>query len=74
MILVPPLLLPPLPLGGNRSSSTKADPLKVLDKVQKKSHRQVELLIPVPKAPAEEPKKDEENKENVKPEEKKRRG
>ncbi|XP_010250648.1 PREDICTED: heavy metal-associated isoprenylated plant protein 3-like [Nelumbo nucifera] len=49
----------------------KADPLKVLDRVQKKSHRQVELLTPIPKPPAEESKKDEENKENVKPEEKK---
>ncbi|XP_010259716.1 PREDICTED: heavy metal-associated isoprenylated plant protein 3-like [Nelumbo nucifera] len=47
----------------------KANPLKVLDRVQKKIHRQVELLTPIPKPPAEEPKKDEENKENVKPEE-----
>ncbi|KAJ4974800.1 hypothetical protein NE237_007974 [Protea cynaroides] len=49
----------------------KADPLKVLDRVQRKSHRQVELLSPTPKPPAEDPKKDEGNKENVKPEEKK---
>ncbi|XP_019242324.1 PREDICTED: heavy metal-associated isoprenylated plant protein 7-like [Nicotiana attenuata] len=48
----------------------KADPLKVLERVQKKSHRQVELLSPIPKPPAEEPKKPEE-KEVVKPEEKK---
>ncbi|KAJ8563343.1 hypothetical protein K7X08_031795 [Anisodus acutangulus] len=49
----------------------KADPLKVLERVQKKSHRQVELLSPIPKPPpAEEPKKPEE-KEAVKPEEKK---
>ncbi|XP_059300123.1 heavy metal-associated isoprenylated plant protein 7-like [Lycium ferocissimum] len=49
----------------------KADPLKVLERLQKKSHRQVELLSPVPKPPpAEEPKKPEE-KEAVKPEEKK---
>lgn len=48
----------------------KADPLKVLERVQKKSHRQVELLSPIPKPPVEEPKKPEE-KEVVKPEEKK---
>ncbi|XP_055828014.1 heavy metal-associated isoprenylated plant protein 7-like [Solanum dulcamara] len=48
----------------------KADPLKVLERVQKKSHRKVELLSPIPKPPAEEPKKPEE-KEIVKPEEKK---
>lgn len=51
----------------------KADPLKVLERIQKKSHRQVELLSPIPKPPApaaEEPKKREE-KEAVKPEEKK---
>ncbi|VFQ80638.1 unnamed protein product [Cuscuta campestris] len=37
----------------------KADPIKVLERVQKKSHRQVELLspIPPPPPPAEEPKK-----------------
>ncbi|GER48560.1 heavy metal transport/detoxification superfamily protein, partial [Striga asiatica] len=35
----------------------KADPLKVLDRVQRKSHRQVELISPIPKPPAEEPKK-----------------
>lgn len=48
----------------------KADPLKVLGRVQKKTHRQVELLSPIPKPPAEEPKKPEE-KEPPKPEEKK---
>lgn len=50
----------------------KADPLKVLERIQKKSHRQVELLSPIPKPPppAEEPKKPEE-KEAVKPPEKK---
>ncbi|KAL2935557.1 Heavy metal-associated isoprenylated plant protein 7 [Bienertia sinuspersici] len=48
----------------------KADPLKVLDRVQKKTHRQVELLSPIPKPPADEPKKAEE-KEPPKPEEKK---
>ncbi|KAI3777676.1 hypothetical protein L1987_47477 [Smallanthus sonchifolius] len=43
----------------------KADPLKVLERVQKKSHRQVELLSPIPKPPAEEkePPKPEEKKE-----------
>ncbi|CAN4100624.1 unnamed protein product [Withania somnifera] len=50
----------------------KADPLKVLERIQKKSHRQVELLSPIPKPPppAEEPKKLEE-KEAVKPPDKK---
>lgn len=50
----------------------KADPLKVLERVQKKSHRQVELLSPIPKPPPppeEEPKKPPE--EVAKPEEKK---
>ncbi|XP_054822596.1 heavy metal-associated isoprenylated plant protein 7-like [Prosopis cineraria] len=48
----------------------KADPLKVLERVQRKSHRQVELLSPIPKPPVEEEKKPEE-KENPKSEEKK---
>lgn len=48
----------------------KADPLKVLDRVQRKSHRQVELLSPIPKPPAPEEPKPEE-KEKPKPEEKK---
>ncbi|KAL3818547.1 hypothetical protein ACJIZ3_004452 [Penstemon smallii] len=48
----------------------KADPLKVLERVQKKSHRQVELISPVPKPPVEEPKKPDE-KEVAKTEEKK---
>ncbi|XP_076882281.1 heavy metal-associated isoprenylated plant protein 7-like [Bidens hawaiensis] len=47
----------------------KADPLKVLERVQKKSHRQVELLSPIPEPPADEPKAEE--KEPPKPEEKK---
>jgi len=50
----------------------KADPLKVLDRVQKKTHRQVELLSPIPKPPSEEDRKAEEKKEEApKPEEKK---
>ncbi|KAB1217486.1 Copper transport protein ATX1 [Morella rubra] len=48
----------------------KADPLKVLERVQRKSHRQVELLSPIPKPKAEEEKKPEE-KETPKPVEKK---
>ncbi|XP_022776254.1 heavy metal-associated isoprenylated plant protein 7-like [Durio zibethinus] len=48
----------------------KADPLKVLERVQRKSHRQVELLSPIPKPPAPEEKKAEE-KEKPKPEDKK---
>ncbi|XP_023001059.1 heavy metal-associated isoprenylated plant protein 7-like [Cucurbita maxima] len=51
----------------------KADPLKVLNRIQRKSHRQVELLSPIPKPPSpEEPKAaEEEEKEKPKPEEKK---
>ncbi|KAK9072361.1 hypothetical protein SSX86_008795 [Deinandra increscens subsp. villosa] len=48
----------------------KADPLKVLERLQKKSHRKVELLSPVPESPAEEPKKPEQE-ESTKQEEKK---
>ncbi|GLT35601.1 hypothetical protein SLA2020_100390 [Shorea laevis] len=48
----------------------KADPMKVLQRVQRKSHRQVELISPIPKLPDEEEKKDEE-KEKPKSEEKK---
>ncbi|XP_010442553.1 PREDICTED: heavy metal-associated isoprenylated plant protein 3-like isoform X2 [Camelina sativa] len=49
----------------------KADPLKVLERLQRKSHRQVELLSPVPepKPVPNEPEKKEEEK--PKPEEKK---
>lgn len=49
----------------------KADPLKVLDRVQRKSHRQVELLSPIPKPPAAEEEKKAEEKAPPKPEEKK---
>ena len=48
----------------------KADPLKVLERVQRKSNKQVELLSPIPKPPAAEEKKAEE-KEKPKPEDKK---
>ncbi|KAL0342311.1 UNVERIFIED_CONTAM: Heavy metal-associated isoprenylated plant protein 7 [Sesamum calycinum] len=46
----------------------KADPVKVLERVQRKSHRQVELISPIPKPPPEEKP---EEKEVAKPEEKK---
>lgn len=49
----------------------KADPLKVLERVQRKSHRQVELLSPIPKPPSEQEKKIEE-KEKPKPKEEKK--
>ena len=49
----------------------KTDPLKVLERVQRKSHRQVELLSPIPKPPSEQEKKIEE-KEKPKPEEEKK--
>ncbi|TYJ20484.1 hypothetical protein E1A91_A09G268100v1 [Gossypium mustelinum] len=48
----------------------KADPLKVLERVQRKSHRKVELLSPIPKPPAPEEEKTED-KEKSKPEDKK---
>ncbi|KAJ6676458.1 HEAVY METAL-ASSOCIATED ISOPRENYLATED PLANT PROTEIN 7 [Salix viminalis] len=48
----------------------KADPLKVLERVQRKSHKQVVLISPIPKPPSEEEKKAEE-KEKPKVEQKK---
>ncbi|XP_057475007.1 heavy metal-associated isoprenylated plant protein 7-like isoform X2 [Actinidia eriantha] len=48
----------------------KADPVKVLERVQKKSHGKVELLSPILKPPPPEAEKKEE-KEIAKPEEKK---
>ena len=47
----------------------KADPLKVLDRLQKKTHRQVELLSPIPKPPAAEEAVKSEEKQPPKPEE-----
>nr|KYP69514.1 hypothetical protein KK1_008705 [Cajanus cajan] len=44
----------------------KADPLKVLERIQKKSHRKVELLSPIPK-PEEENKVQEEEKPKPEP-------
>ncbi|CAN8253465.1 unnamed protein product [Cochlearia groenlandica] len=51
----------------------KADPLKVLHRLQKKSHRQVELLspIPEPKPVSDEQEKKKEEEEKPKPQEKK---
>lgn len=40
----------------------KADPMAVLERVQKKSHRHVELLSPIPKSLAEDTEKPEEKK------------
>ncbi|KAK1323879.1 hypothetical protein QJS10_CPA02g00149 [Acorus calamus] len=48
-----------------------ADPLKVVERVQKKSGRKVEFLTPIPKPKPKEPKKVEEEKK-LKPEEKKK--
>lgn len=42
------------------------DPLRVVDRVQKKTGRKVELLTPLP-PPKVEVKKDDEKKEEVKP-------
>ncbi|KAK9090735.1 hypothetical protein Sjap_023912 [Stephania japonica] len=45
----------------------QADPLKVLERVQKKSHRQVELLSPIPKPPSlKKRRKREEEKPKLK--------
>lgn len=49
----------------------KADPLKVLARVQRKSHRQVELISPIPPPPPPEEQKKPEEKEAPKAEEKK---
>ncbi|MBA0858633.1 hypothetical protein Goshw_029036 [Gossypium schwendimanii] len=48
----------------------KADPLKVLERVQRNSHRKIELLSQIPKPPAPEEEKTED-KEKSKPEDKK---
>lgn len=53
-----------------KSHKVVANPLMVMERVQRKSHRKVKLLSPIPKPPAEEEKKLEE-KEKPKPEEKK---
>ncbi|XP_057423770.1 heavy metal-associated isoprenylated plant protein 7-like isoform X2 [Lotus japonicus] len=47
----------------------KADPVKVLERVQRKSHRHVELLSPIPKPPEE--KKIQEEEAKPEPEKKK---
>lgn len=49
----------------------KADPLKVLARVQRKSHRQVELLSPIPKPPSPEEEPPKKPEEVAKPDEKK---
>ncbi|XP_028066412.1 heavy metal-associated isoprenylated plant protein 7-like isoform X2 [Camellia sinensis] len=49
----------------------KADPVKVLERVQMKSHRQVELLSPIPKPPAPKDAKKADEKEVAKPLDKK---
>jgi hypothetical protein len=50
-----------------------ADPMKVVERVQKKTGRKVELLSPIPPPPEEEKKKEEKKEEPAppKPEEKK---
>ncbi|KAF3628423.1 hypothetical protein FXO38_28273 [Capsicum annuum] len=47
------------------------DPLKVCERIQKKSGRKVELISPLPKPPEENNKKDDEKKEELPKEEKK---
>jgi hypothetical protein len=57
-----------------KGKKAAADPMKVVERVQKKTSRKVELLSPLP-PPKEEAKKEEEKKEEPaeppKPEEKK---
>ncbi|KAL3651939.1 hypothetical protein CASFOL_004941 [Castilleja foliolosa] len=64
------LLLQALAGGKVIVRGEKADPLKVLERVQRKSHRQALLISPIPKPPADELKKTED-KEVDKVEEKK---
>ncbi|KAH6799208.1 Heavy metal transport/detoxification superfamily protein [Perilla frutescens var. frutescens] len=49
----------------------KADPVKVFERVQRKSHRQVELISPIPKPPAPPEELQKPPEEEVKAEEKK---
>lgn len=49
----------------------KADPLKVLERIQRKSNRKVELLSPIPKPPEEKKAQEEEEKPKPEPQEKK---
>lgn len=48
-----------------------ADPIKVCERLQKKSGKKVELISPLPKPPAEEEKKEEAKEEPENKEEKK---
>lgn len=48
-----------------------ADPLKVCERIQKKSGRKVELISPLPKPPEENKKEEEEEEKLPKVEEKK---
>ncbi|KAL6497281.1 hypothetical protein OROGR_029210 [Orobanche gracilis] len=51
----------------------RADPVKVLERVQRKSHRKVELISPIPKSPSSTQEKPQvvQEQEMVKPDEKK---
>ena len=53
-----------------KGKKAAADPMKVVERVQKKTGRKVELLSPIPPPPKEEEEKKEEP-EPPKPEEKK---
>lgn len=53
-----------------KGKSAAADPLKVVDRVEKKSGRKVELLTPIPPKP-EEKKEEKKEEDKPKPEEKK---
>ena len=47
----------------------EADPLKVCERLQKKSGRKVELISPLPKLPEQQPKEDEKQPKEEKKEE-----
>lgn len=48
-----------------KGKKAAADPMKVVERVQKKTGRKVELLLPMP--PPKEEKKEEEKKEEPEP-------
>ena len=52
-----------------KGKSAAADPLRVVERLQRKSGRKVELLSPIPPKPEEEEEKKEVEAEKPKPEE-----
>ena len=54
-----------------KGKKAAADPMKVVERVQKKTGRKVELLSPLPPPPEEKKEEEKEEPEPPKPEEKK---